>query len=91
MTRSGWHTKSYAQERVLKEWRYLPEYFGRGTWPRWARTTGRMFGTSVRDLAAHRPKGLWLPRALGLGLLLYGALQQFTDPLAGGPDIRAYT
>ncbi len=30
VTRSGWHTEPYGCERVLKEWRYIPEYLERG-------------------------------------------------------------
>ncbi len=30
VTRSGWHTEPYGRERVLKEWRYIPEYLERG-------------------------------------------------------------
>ncbi len=30
VTRSNWHTDPYARERVLKKWRYVPDYLERG-------------------------------------------------------------
>ena len=30
VTRSGWRDEPYARDRVLKEWRYVPEYLERG-------------------------------------------------------------